>query len=417
MDMFDKMGQEEPDKTDELGDIRRQYEQAELEESLKTVLFGGYSKKKVNEIISTYKEMIDWMQGNFDYRLKELSAEKERVCNERVILKKQLNEELEKNKKLDSLLEDTEYWKSQYEELMARYEAADRSLLTTQEEQEELLRQCSVTSKRLEELEAELEILRKQKQSAPPKQQVEQVEQASPQPYEPASASGGDTALIAALTRQLEDLTTYCESMENQQRSLEAQISSMKNISQELEKLSLQYEENQAELKDVRRKYNSVKNENYSLNSEMESTSQILEEILVQFEQREQENDRLHQEINEYQEQLMAVKKEKLAQDQSNLTYMERAYHAEKEMQKTQEELRRTQKELEELRKEYSSLENSKVIKIQSAAGLEEVDIPEKEKIDELLRRASAVTGRSQEVEKSPPGTGTLSITNDKEIL
>ena len=59
MDMFDKMGQEEPDKTDELGDIRRQYEQAELEERLKTVLFGGYSKKKVNEIISTYKEMID----------------------------------------------------------------------------------------------------------------------------------------------------------------------------------------------------------------------------------------------------------------------------------------------------------------------------------------------------------------------
>lgn len=46
MDMFDKMGQEEPDKTDELGDIRRQYEQAELEESLKTVLFGGYSKRR-----------------------------------------------------------------------------------------------------------------------------------------------------------------------------------------------------------------------------------------------------------------------------------------------------------------------------------------------------------------------------------
>jgi len=339
------------------------------------------------------------MQGNFDYRLQELNAEKERVCNERVILKKQLNEELEKNKKMESLLEDAEYWRNQYQELREQYDAIDQSFLVTQEEKADLLRQCSVTHRRVEELEAELEGLRQQKQQ------------------EPVSNSDGDPTLIAALTRQLEEITTYCEAMENQQRSLEGQISSMKNISQELEKLSLQYEENQAELKDVRRKYNNVKNEFYSLNSEMESTSQILEEILVQFEQRENENDRLHQEINEYQEQLMTVKKEKLAQDQSSLTYMERAYNAEKEMRETQEELRRTQKELEELRKEYSSLENSKVIKIQSAAGTEEVDIPEKEKIDELLRRASAVTGRSYEAEEKKPESDTVSITNDKEIL
>ncbi|PNV63825.1 hypothetical protein C0033_00380 [Clostridium sp. chh4-2] len=399
MDMFEKKGQEEPEKTDELGDIRRQYEQAQLEESLKTVVFGGYSKKKVNEIISTYKEMINLMQGNFDYHLQELNAEKERVCNERIVLKKQLNEELEKNKKMESLLEDAEYWKNQYQEQRARYEAVNQSLLATQEEKADLLKQCSASYRRLEELEAKLEELQQQEQ-----QKLQQ---------EPSPGPDGDPTLIAALTRQLEEITSYCEAMETQQRSLEGQISSMKNISRELEKLSLQYEENQEELKEVRRKYNNVKTENYSLNSEMESTSQILEEILVQFEQRENENDKLHQEINEYQEQLMAVKKEKLAQDQSNLTYMERAYNAEKEMRETQEELRRTQKELEELRKEYNSLENSKVIKIQNAPA----DIPEKEKIDELLKRASAVTGRSFETDEKTPGKDTVSITNDKEIL
>lgn len=74
------------------------------------------------------------MQDNFDYRLKELNTEKEGVCNECIILKKQLNGGLEKNKRMDNLLEDTEYWESQHEGLMARCEAADRSLLTTQEE-------------------------------------------------------------------------------------------------------------------------------------------------------------------------------------------------------------------------------------------------------------------------------------------
>lgn len=224
-------------------------------------------------------------------------------------------------------------------------------------------------------------------------------------------------SLIASLSSQLEELTTYCESMEKQQRSLEIQISSMKNISQELERLSAQYEENQTELKEARLRYANVKNENHALNSEMESTGRILEEILEQFEQKEAENDILRREVDEFQTQLLAVKRDKLAQEQANLSYMERAYTAERERQEDREELYRVKKELEELRKKCDSLENSKVIKIQSVPMPKDEGISEKERIEEILKRASSVVVRAAEQEEKNIKEGTVRIDEGKEVL
>lgn len=468
----------EPGKTDELNDMRREYEQAELEESLKHVLFGGYSKKKVNEVLSTYKEMIRWMQESFDYRLKELNEEKERVWNERVVLKKQLSAELEKSKKIDALKEEAERLKRQYEDdcivlkkqlsgeqeknknVIALKEEAERrkrqyeddcialkkqlsaeqeknkTIITLKEEAERLKRQyendCTVLKKQLsaeleknkkmDSLEEEAERWRQQYQGMKEKYELSCTElqrvseEKANRPVQAVDAESS-SSLIASLTSQLEELTLYCESMEKQQRSLEIQISSMKNISQELERLSAQYEENQAELKDARIRYANVKNENRALNSEMESTGRILEEILEQFEQKEAENDILRRQVDEFQAQLLTVKREKLTQEQSNLSYMERAYAAERELQEDREELYRVKKELEELRKKCDSLENSKVIKIQSVAEPRDVNSSEKERIEEILKRASSVAERASEQGEKAVKEDTAGITGGKEIL
>lgn len=409
----------EPVKTDELSEMRREYEQAELEESLKSVLFGGYSKKKVNEVVSTYKEMIHWMQESFDYRLKELSEEKERVWNERVVLKKQLGEELEKNKKIDVLKKEAEQWKQQMEE-------AEHWKQQYQEDCAALKEQLSIEkdkNKKIGSLEAAAERWQHQYQEMKEKYELTFMElqrlneEKAQFSAVPISDGEGSMSLIASLSSQLEELTTYCESMEKQQRSLEIQISSMKNISQELERLSAQYEENQTELKEARLRYANVKNENHALNSEMESTGRILEEILEQFEQKEAENDILRREVDEFQTQLLAVKRDKLAQEQANLSYMERAYTAERERQEDREELYRVKKELEELRKKCDSLENSKVIKIQSVPMPKDEGISEKERIEEILKRASSVVVRAAEQEEKNTKEGTVRIDEGKEVL
>lgn len=433
----------EPGKTDELNDMRREYEQAELEESLKHVLFGGYSKKKVNEVLGTYKEMIRWMQESFDYRLKELSEEKERVWNERVVLKKQLSAELEKNKKIDFLKEEAERLKRQYEDdcialkkqLGAELEK-NKNTIKLKEEAERLKRQyeddCIVLKKQLsveleknkkmDALEEEAERWKQQYQGMKEKYEMSCTElrrvgeEKENRPVQVTDAEGS-SSLIVSLTSQLEELTSYCESMEKQQKSLEIQISSMKNISQELERLSAQYEENQAELKNARLRYANVKSENHALNSEMESTGRILEEILEQFEQKEAENDMLRRQVDEFQTQLLTVKREKLTQEQSNLSYMERAYTAERERQEDREELYRVKKELEELRKKCDSLENSKVIKIQSMAEPKDASGSEKERIEEILKRASSVVERVSEQGEKAVKEDMTGITGGKEIL
>ena len=442
MSMFEEE-LKEPDKTDELSDMRREYEQADLEQSLKHVLFGGYSKKKVNEVLGTYKEMIRWMQESFDYRLKELNEEKERVWNERVVLKKQLSAELEKNKNIIALQEEAERRKQQYEEdcavlreqLSAELEK-NKDIIALQEEAERWKQQyeedCAVLKqqlsaelekmKKMDSLEEEAERWKQQYQGMKEKYELsctelQRVSEEKAERLVQLAEAEGSSSLIESLTSQLEELTVYCESMEKQQRSLEIQISSMKNISQELERLSAQYEENQVELKDARLRYANVKNENRALNSEMESTGRILEEILEQFEQKEAENDILRRQVNEFQTQLLVIKREKLTQEQANLNYMERTYAAERERQEDREELYRVKKELEELRKKCDSLENSKVIKIQSVAEPKEADLSEKERIEMILKRASSVAERAAEQGEKSVKEDTAEVTEGREIL
>lgn len=80
-------------RSDEFRVIRERFEKMDMMEQLKTTMFGGYSKKDVLEVITTYKEMVAMMQDNFDFQLKQLTAERERISNERTVLKRQLNEE------------------------------------------------------------------------------------------------------------------------------------------------------------------------------------------------------------------------------------------------------------------------------------------------------------------------------------
>lgn len=406
MSMLDEENKE-PVKTDELSDIRKEYEQAELEESLKRVLFGGYSKKKVNEVLNTYKEMIQWMQESFDYRLKELSEEKERVWNERVVLKKQLSAELEKNKEIDSLKEEAEYWKQQHENDCAALRMQLRVELEKNKETDSLKEAAAHWEQQYQSVREKYEHSYRELQRV--------MEEQTQLP--PAQGAEDSSTLIAALTNQLEELTSYCESMEKQQKSLETQISSMKNISQELDRLSVQYEENQVELKTVRLKYANAKNENYALNSEMESTGRILEDILGQFEEKEAENDMLRREIDGMQAQLLAVKRDKLTQEQANLSYMERAYTAEKELQEGKEELYRLKKEMEELRRKCDSLENSKVIKIQSMAVPKEEGLTEKERIEGILKRASTVVERAAGQGEKDTDENSVKISVEREEL
>ncbi len=85
MEEYRQKAAEDQDRRDEFTLFRQQFDKENVEEQLKTTVFGGYSKKKVQEIINTYKEMVSMMQESFDFQLKELTAERERVCSERAV--------------------------------------------------------------------------------------------------------------------------------------------------------------------------------------------------------------------------------------------------------------------------------------------------------------------------------------------
>ena len=135
---------EKEGRGDEFSLIRERLDSAGVEGQLKTSLFGGYAKKGVEEIISTYKDMVSMMQDSFEYQLRELTAEKERIGTERMVLKKQLQDELDKNRETIQL-------QQQYEELLRDHERAIKELEVNCFERQRLEQEYKELSREYEE--------------------------------------------------------------------------------------------------------------------------------------------------------------------------------------------------------------------------------------------------------------------------
>lgn len=362
MEEYGKKELENYPRQDEFHQIREHFNGEDVLEQLKTTMFGGYSKKHVREAINTYKEMVTIMQESFDFQLKDLAAERERISNERTLLKRQLNEELEKNKEIL-------HKEHQYQELMKEYEDAVRELELSREEKKKLHEDYQSVRRQYEEL------------------RLKEAEQS------PVSES--DT--VRSLLERLDEMTSYCEAMEAEQKTLEEQLRSMTLIGEELSRMSEKYEQNRLELKDARKKNQRLRDENRSLNQEMESAGQIIAEIMEQFEGKEEENTRLKQQLKENRIQLMSVKKDKLEQESSYLSLMEHTCQLEEEMQRQEKELELTKKELEMTKLRCRELENHKVIRLQGPTiETEEPDEEEdnRRKMEELLKRAEDISRR-----------------------
>lgn len=224
------------------------------------------------------------MQDSFEYQLRELTAEKERIGTERMVLKKQLQDELDKNRETIQL-------QQQYEELLRDHERAIKELEVNCFERQRLEQEYKELSREYEEFKI------RQKEELNNKQ--ESVSEGVPE---------GES--VRRMMIQLEEMTRYCEVMEEEQKNLEDQLRSMKTIGEELSRMSEKYDQSRSELNEARKKYMSLQRENQSMNQEMESASQIIAEIMEQFERKEKENTELRQQLREYKQQLMTVKKE-----------------------------------------------------------------------------------------------------------
>lgn len=373
---------EKEGRGDEFSLIRERLDSAGVEGQLKTSLFGGYAKKGVEEIISTYKDMVSMMQDSFEYQLRELTAEKERIGTERMVLKKQLQDELDKNRETIQL-------QHQYEELLRDHERAIKELEVNCFERQWLEQEYKELSREYEEFKI------RQKEELNNKQ--ESVSEGVPE---------GES--VRRMMIQLEEMTRYCEVMEEEQKNLEDQLRSMKTIGEELSRMSEKYDQSRSELNEARKKYMSLQRENQSMNQEMESASQIIAEIMEQFERKEKENTELRQQLREYKQQLMTVKKEKLESDTAYVLLMELNNKREEELQKSIEELEAARSEAADLKRRNKELENNKIIRIQAGPGAggtkqeqPEVDnqtINDQEtdmqKMKALLERAESVSKR-----------------------
>ena len=362
MEEYGKRELESQPRFDEFHQIREHFNGEDVLEQLKTTMFGGYSKKHVREAINTYKEMVAIMQESFDFQLKELTAERERVSNERTILKRQLNEELEKNKEIIQK-------ERKYEELMKEYEEAVQELELSREERKRLQEDYLSVKRQYEDLRLK----------------------------EPEQQPAGESEIVHRLMERLDEMTGYCETMEEEQKTLEEQLRSMAMIGEELTRMSEKYEQNRLELKDARKKNQRLRDENRSLNQEMESAGQIISEIMEQFEEKEEENTRLKQQLKENRLQLMSVKKDKLEQESMYLSMMEHTCQMEEEMLRQEKELELTKKELEFAKNRCKELENNKVIRLQGPSVESEEPDDEKEekkKMEDLLKRAENLSKR-----------------------
>lgn len=336
---------EKEGRGDELRLIRERLDNAGVEGQLKTSLFGGYAKKGVEEIINTYRDMVSMMQDSFEYQLKELTAEKERIGTERSVLKKQLQEELNKNK-------ETLLLQQQYEELLRDHERAIKELEANCTERQRLEREYHELSRQYEEFK---------------RRQMEELNNRE----ETASKGAAEGESVRRMMIQLEEMTRYCEVMEEEQRNLEDQLRSMKTIGEELSRMSEKYEQSRSELNEARKKYMSLQRENHSMNQEMESASQIIAEIMEQFERKEQENTELKHQLRECKQQLMTVKKEKLESETAYVRLMEQNNKWEEELQKSSEALEAARREAAELKRRNKELENNKIIRLQAGPGTE----------------------------------------------
>lgn len=360
---------------DEFGDIRKKFEQAEIDKKLKCVFFGGYSRKNVNEIIDAYKDMVRWMQDNFEYQMEEIQGEKERLINERGVLKKQLDEELEKSKEVVHIEQQLGEWEEKHDRLKTDYEKTAGEL-EQMKEKHEALRQ-------------DYEKLKEKHKKLMTNRQKEQE-------------TGGSKKLVCQLTGQLESLSNYCITLEKQHADLETQLSSMRTISRELEKITSEHEKYKKELQECQRRYLDARRENTGLGKELETARTMMEEVLEQFNRKETEAGILKQNLKTCKQQLIEALKAKLEQQTENFEMLEQLYkleHETKEGHMCKETMRM---EMEEMAEKCRQMDEDKIIRL-SGPDIREnsEDDMDSRKIREILERAQQLTERLARLSQS----------------
>lgn len=320
------------DVRDDFSAIRDRHEQQNIEANLKRTLFMGYSPKGVHTVIKQYKDTMDLMQSSFESQLQDIRNEMERVFSERSVLKKQLGEELEKSKEVETARQTIEKLQVKQKELERAYQKAQEECTTSAMDRERLEDMLRASEEELERLREELS------------NSQEVV---------------SDTEAVRQLRNQLEAMTEYNESLVKQQESLESQLGSLRVINQELEKLAKEYDMHKGDMQEYREKCLNLRQENDSLMMEMESTGMVLAEILEQVESKEEECEELRQRIAQQSQQVVAMMKENLELQSNQVNLSEAVYRLETQLQESRMQYEQTRQQLDEMKAYFSDVEAS----------------------------------------------------------
>lgn len=380
---------------DDFLDIRQRSEQEELDSQLKTVLFGGYSKKRVKNVLGGYKHMMENMQEGFEAQLDDMTIEKERLMSEREILKKQLNEELEKGKDTEKLL-------LQLKELEEEKDKLEKEIIIL--ENQVKAAEADRSAKDVEELETAYMKLQEQHKTLKAEYEKKQEDYdrlSVERPTEDSTQRGSlpDNMSIKDLKEQLRNLDEYCSEMERQQESLETQLNSMQTINRELDKIAMEYENRKVEYKEYQKKFHEVRNENDSLNRELESAGKVLDEVLAQFESKEVENEQLKKNLDGERVRIMDAMKQKLQLETERVDLTERLYRAENEVHDMRLKYDDLKNELEKEIQFRNDLQN-KIIPMPGKVEMEESDDEFREVLNQaknMSERLAKLTGSAED--------------------
>lgn len=382
-------------KEDDFSEIRARHEEEEIDSRLKRQILWGYSPKHVNQIIEQYKSMLSMMENSYENRLKDVQTEMERLFNERSVIRQQLNDELEKSRRLEAYRTEAEEYRQQTETLQKQLSELEESRKQAQEELEharedmriaqedgrqadrkhsDMLDEFNRTKRDYEELnsrylkaEKELETLRDRAAAAELDRQAMQEQLAA---QEGSEGAGGESETVRQLRQQLNSLTEYAASLEKRRDSMENQLNSLTVINREMEKLAKEYAAHREEMQEYRAKCRNLQQDKDRLMNEMESTGTVLSEIMEQVEEKEKERESLKQKVAQQNAQLLAVMREKLDLQDEQLKMTKHVYELENRLSENTGLYEQAQGEIKELKKRCEELEKGKIIQL-SAAGKE----------------------------------------------
>ncbi len=398
-----------------LEEIKRRYENNELDDQLKSCFIGGFDKRSVKTALENYREILKWMQENFDSQLQDIISEKEKSISECSFLKRQLQDVMEKTMEADEIQAKYDALNASMEEKEEEIKGLAESLRRVQDEEKNWKKEMPLLrdgkkkledeKKKLEDeyrkledekgkledeyrkledekgkLEDEYRKLKDEKGKLEDAyESLEDQQKDLKEEYARLAATKGvvgrnfelNKDTVRDLTRQLESMTDYCQGLENQQAALERQLESMQKISQELDAITKESNISKEELRGYQKKYITIKRENDDLNGELESAGRLLSNILEQYEQKDTESSILKRDLAEQKQQVVKSLKEKLELQNTNVSLMEQIIALESRIQVYEKENQMLRKDFETLNKEYRQLESSKVIKFSAPGGAE----------------------------------------------